>query len=157
MDLQNSSEEAAQKIKREKLKRLAEAWAVNEQDPLPSSDILNWREPVLQAMSVGDVEQMQISAAPKAQLNVINAMDSDDEELKLKASLAILAQTGYGAIQKVETKTFNKLPDNELLPILRNQIETLKGMGVDIAALIGNVVDAEYTEVITNLEQPKNE
>ena len=132
-----------------KLKNLAKKWAEGEaESDLPSNDIVTWHEPVLAAMSVGDIEGMREAAAPKAQWNVIRLLDNDDAEIRYKASIALLAQCGHGAITKVETRNYKQMSTEELVPIVQMQMDQLKGMGVDVGKFLAAnpILDGEVID-----------
>lgn len=86
----------------------------------------------------------------KAAHRVEQMLDSEDEKIVLKAAVAVLDRTGFGAQQNIN---INQTVRDESSKAILKRIETLADrLGVPVAGLLGAkqtapVVDAEFSEV----------
>lgn len=86
----------------------------------------------------------------KAAHRVDQMLDSDDEKIALKAAVAVLDRTGFGAQQNIN---INQTVRDESSKAILGRIEALADrLGVPVAGLLGQkpaapVVDGEFSEV----------
>lgn len=86
------------------------------------------------------------SVSLKAAAKVENMIDSDDEKVALKASLAVLDRVGWAAQQNININ--QTVTDHSGKGILKRIEELADRLGVPTAGLLGGpVVDAEFSEV----------
>lgn len=120
----------------------------------------DWRKSMAEHVVTEDVRGMQRKAAPLSQLRMTElALESTDERIALEANKFILAQSGYGAINKVEHQVqYDGMPTDQLVAMLNSSMarigkhspELLEKMKSKLGGLIGGVVnggeeiDAEY-------------
>lgn len=136
----------------EVLSKVSEKWSDPSYEEEPDT-ISDWRSLVYPKKREGDVDGMIKMNAAQAEMNIMEiANESRDEKVRLDANKFIVAQAGFGPMQKVSHSHYSEeMSPDQLGAIIRSKLQSIKRMdpNFDFQKLIGGAtaVDAEFSEV----------
>lgn len=115
----------------------------------------NWRQALQEPYQAKDVKEMNAASLPDVQLQMTRLAFSRDQRISLAACQFILAQGGYGAVQKVEhSMEYKKLPTDQLVALLQSKLSNIQKLNpeFDVQKLLAgpvhsNIIDIEGEEI----------